>query len=101
MTSPTPRTIFSHLVTGFMGMILGLVLCVSAIEHVHIHVSTDFSDKFCAILYDATGQAFGFTAARDIKLVYKILAFPARIVHLVVTKEWLAVRENEVWTVFK
>ena len=74
----------------FIGLIIGIFLCVSAFEVIHRSVEiTGF--KLCSVIYDTLTKQYRPDFVSGLRIMYKFFAFPVKTIWIQLSDDAIAV----------
>ena len=70
----------------FLGFLVAILLCVSAVEFVHKSVEVE-GDAFCGMITEGLSGKYRPGLIYQVKVAYKFLAWPMKTVYIYLTDE--------------
>ena len=76
-----------------IGILIGVFICVSLFEIIHKTVEVDGS-RTCAVIYDKLTERWHGNFVYQLKVVYKVFAFPVKTTWILLSDEGIATMER-------
>lgn len=81
---------------GFLvGILLMIIIVSCALQYVHVEIEKMFpGSALCQVLYSRVSDSFNERTASIVKIAFKILSFPIRILQVITYKDGSIVIES-------